>query len=117
MSNKIIIASTCFFLLVSFVFLSWSERKQADINTKNIWMTYFENPRDNSLDFKIENHSTVTNFHWQILADKNIIKEENVAIALDETKTIPVSLSDINGKKIIIVVTAGTDRKEIYKTF
>ncbi|EKD58619.1 MAG: hypothetical protein ACD_56C00084G0001 [uncultured bacterium] len=117
MNNKLIIISTISFMLISFVFLSWSERKQADINTKNIWMIYFENPTDNSLNFKIENHSTNTDFNWQLLAEKKIIREESAAIETGETSTIPVSMLPINtaNKKTSVIVTAGEEKKEIYK--
>ncbi len=119
MSNKIIIISTTLFLLVSFIFLSVEEKKQADINTKNVWMTYFLAPKDSSLNFSIENHSSHTNFHWQILSDKDVSKEGDVTVSLGKTVTIPVTLSptDSAGKKITISVTTDGEKKEIYKIF
>ncbi len=116
MNNKIIIFATCFFLLVSFVFLSITERKQSDINTKETWSLYFENPKDKNLDFIIENHSSQENFHWEIFSDKEKIKTGDEKIETGKTKKIPLSMIQSAGKKIIISVTSGNERKkEIYK--
>ena len=119
MSNKLIIISTSLFLLVSFVYLSVQEKKQADINTKNLWMTYFNNPKDSSLDFTIENHSDHTSFHWQILTDTAVTNEGDTSLSLGESKKIPVSMSsdETTGKKITISVTTDDENKQIYKTF
>ena len=117
MNNKTIIFSTIIFLLLSFVFLAIVEKKASDPNNQNIWMLYFDNPQDQSIDFKIENHSTNVSFHWQVTADKTIIKEGNAIISLSETKNIPVSISipELAGKKITISVTSDGKTKEIYK--
>ena len=115
MNNKLIIIATSFFILVSFIFLTIVEKKQADINTKNVWMLYFENPKDSSLNFIIENHSTNTNFHWQILSEKSPVNQGDVVIKLGETKKIPVSIANIENKKTTIIVATGEEKKEIYK--
>lgn len=116
MNNKVIILTTSFFILVSFIFLATIERKQADINTKNIWMLYFENPESNSLDFTVENHTPNTNFHWQILADKTVVRQGDLNIKLGAKKTVPVLLADTDGKKITISVTGSENgNKEVYK--
>lgn len=113
MNNRTIIFSTIFFLLISFIFLSWSEKKQADIDSKNIWMVYFSNPKDMSLDFIIENHSDNSSFEYKILEDKNILKQENISVAKGETKNIPTTLQ---GKgKMIIQIESADGKKEIYK--
>ncbi|EKE25157.1 MAG: hypothetical protein ACD_5C00268G0004 [uncultured bacterium] len=115
MSNKLIILSTISFLLVSFLFLSWSEEKQADINSKNVWMIYFTNPRDTSLDFKIENHSDISGFEYKLLEDKNILKQESISVSKGETVNVPASFQ---GKgKVTIQVETKDRKKEIYKTF
>jgi ABC-type transport system involved in cytochrome bd biosynthesis fused ATPase/permease subunit len=80
-----------------------------------VWAIYFENPKDNSLNFTIENHSNNTNFHWQTLADNSPVNQGNVTMKLGETKTVPLSLTNIENKKITIVVTSGEGKKEIYK--
>lgn len=119
MNNKLIIFSTIFFLLISFVFLSSAERKTADINNQNIWMIYFENPQNQTLDFKIENHASISSFHWQVSINKNAVKQGNATVNLGETRKIPVSLSggDFANKKITVTVTSDNKTKEIYKNF
>ena len=101
-------------LLASFVFLSVIESGQADLNNKNIWFVYFADPKNSSLDFAIENHSENSNFHWEIFVNKIKVQESDVTISKGETKTIPVSAKDIQGKKITIAVT-GDNKKEVYK--
>lgn len=114
-NNKLIIIAISFFLFVSFVFLSAIERKQSDINRAETWMVYFENPKDNSFDFKIENRSSETDFHWEIFSDKDRLKEGDAKISTGEIKKIPANISDFKNKKITIFVTAGEKKKEIYK--
>jgi hypothetical protein len=117
MNNKNIIISILGMLFVSFMFLSVLELRQGDINSKNIWMLYFADPKNSSLDFAIENHSDITNFHWEISSDKTVVQENDAVIAKGETKTIPVSISDTANKKIVITVTADNGKKDIYKNF
>src|SRR6185369_14548328 len=116
-NNKVIIITTSSFLFLSFIFLSLVEKKQSDMNAANVWTIYFENPKDNSLDFGIENHSTDTNFHWQVLSDKAVAKQGDIVIKTGETKKVPAALSDALNKKITISVASGNNKKEIYKNF
>lgn len=107
-------------LLTSFVFLSVVEKKETDLDRKNIWMLYFQNPKDTLLDFAIKNHSNNPNFHWEIFVNKIKVKEGDVEVPKGETKNIPVSakdITDMEGKKITITVTQGESKKEIYKNF
>lgn len=119
MSNRIIIITTVFFLLTSFVFLSWTQKRQADINTKNLWMLYFQNPKDNSVDFSIENHSQNSKFHWQIFADASLLKEGDIIISQGIIQTVPVQIIEEKKlrKKINIIVSTNNEKKEIYKIY
>lgn len=120
MNNKTIIFTTIIFLLTSFVFLSFVEKKQANMNNQNIWMLYFIDPKSHSLDFAIENHSQTNTFHWQISLDKKIVTESDSIIAPGETKTITIPTDEkvnLSDKKITISVTADNFKKEIYKNF
>ena len=114
-NHKIIVIATGVLLLISFIFLSAIERKQANINNTNIWMTYFENPKDNSLNFIIENHSNDNNFHWQVLADKSIVSQGDQTVSIGENKTISINTADTFNKKMTVSVTSGSTKKEIYK--
>ena len=107
-------------LLLSFVFLSVVEKKQSDINNKNIWTLYFSDPKSGSLDFTIENHSQNKVFHWQILLDKTMVTEGDSTVLLGDIKTIPVPKDgiDLSNKKITISVTdINSNKKEVYKNF
>ena len=120
MGNKIIIFTTVAFLVISFVFLSVVEMKQSNINSKNIWMLYFSDPKGSSLDFTIENHSPNKIFHWQILLDKTLITEGDSIVSLSDIKTIyvPKDGIDLSNKKITISVSdSSNNKKEIYKNF
>lgn len=114
-NDKIIIFLTAIFIFLSFVFLSVVEMKQGDINSKNVWMLYFANPKSSALDFTIENHSKNTNFHFEIFSDKTKVKEGDLTIPLGAVKTIPVSAENVVDKKITITVTNDEKKKEIYK--
>ncbi|EKD46407.1 MAG: hypothetical protein ACD_67C00245G0002 [uncultured bacterium] len=116
MNNRIIIFSTIGLLFASFVFLSFIEQKKQDVNSQDWWVLYFENPKNNSLDFTIENHSDNENFHWEIFTDKTKAKEGNLVIKKGEQKTIPVSATSMENKRITTVVTSADNKKEIYKT-
>ena len=81
MNQKKIISFLIIFLLISFFYLAYVEKKQADLNyQKNWWVLSFDNPNDNSLDFVIENHSSKNNFHWEVLSDTDKIKEADINI-------------------------------------
>jgi hypothetical protein len=114
-NNKSIIFSSVLFLLVSFLFLAFVEKKEADLNTKNVWMIYFENSKDNSLNFEIENHANNSNFHWEILANKDSLKAGDITVAKGLTKKIPVIMEGMQNKKFTVIVTSGENKKEIYK--
>lgn len=87
---------------------------------KDWWVAYFENPADNSLNFTIENHSDKNNFHWEISADNQKINEGNIDIqkgsAWTSTWTFDVQVDNYSGKKVMIRVSDGENKKEIYKT-
>ena len=116
MNNRIIVIATIFFLLISFIFLSFVEQKKQDPNSHEWWAIYFENPKNDSLDFTIENHSKAENFHWEIFSDKTKEKEGDDAVSKGEVKTISVSAIEAANKKITIIVTdKNNNKKEIYK--
>jgi len=101
--------------LISAVYLSWMEKRQADLNlNKNWWALSFDNPKSNDLSFTIENHSQKTNFHWEMISGSVKIKTGDAMIAGGATWTSNVQVNNLAGK-ISIVVTSGSDKKEIYK--
>jgi len=114
-SNKKIIIFTLIFVFLSFVFLAYSERMQANpAYQNNWWALYFENPKDKGFNFTIENYTNNKNFHWEI--SNNSGKIDAGDISLDKGTKQSINLDDINASgKITVSVKNGTDKKEIYK--
>lgn len=120
MNSRIIITLVSVFFIISGIFLAFVEKKQMDENLKkNWWVLYFENPKDNSLNFTIENHSNQHNFHWEILNGENKIKEGALKIKKGESGELASEVLELNSSaltgKILIRVSNGEDEKEIYK--
>lgn len=111
---KKIISSLIIFLVLSFLFLAYTETRQQSPASQNWWVVYFSNPKDESLNFVIENNSDQNNFHYIISTDNNLLKESEVSISKGIKKEITVSI-DGTEKKITIRVSAGSDNREIYK--
>ncbi len=114
MNNRIIISSLIIFLIISFYYLAYVEQKQRD--SGDWWALYFDNPKSDNLNFVIENHRDKINFHWDILADKDKLKEGDVNIMKGDKKSIDISDLNISNKKITVAVSNGGEKKEIYKT-
>lgn len=103
--------------MLSFVYLSYTETRQADLNyQKNWWVVYFNDARNEEVGFTIENHSKQNNFHWEILVGENKIKEGEAHVSLGEKKKMDFDVVFQKGK-ITIVVSDGAEKKEIYKNF
>ncbi len=114
MNNKIIITFLIIFLTASFLYLAYIE--QGRRGEENFWVLSFADPKGVNLDFVIENHSNDNNFHWEILADKEKIKEGNVKITKNSAWESGFQEASYGDKKITIVVSDGDNKKEIYKT-
>ena len=103
-------------MVLSFLFLAYTETRQQSPASQNWWVINFANPKNESLNFTIENNSDQNNFHYAISADKDSVKEAAIQIAKGEKKEIPISI-DSTKKKITIQVSAGDDIEQIYKNF
>ena len=119
MSSKIIIITTLIFLLISFSALFVIETKNHDYDYKKSWsVVYFDNPRDNSLDFTIENHQgEKLEYDYDILVNDKKVKEDKTEIEKGaKQKIIPVlDLGKNDGAKISIEVSAKDLKYKIYK--
>ena len=69
MSNKSIILSLLIFLLFGLGFLAYTETQQSPTNQVGF---YFSNPKDESLDFIIENNSDETDFIMKYQMKKTV---------------------------------------------
>lgn len=117
MNNKIIIYSLTTLLAVSFIYLTYAEQRQQNPDyQKDWWVLYFSDIKSPNLNFVIENHGADANFHWEVLQDKNRIKENEIKIMRGETWTSNVQVDNMDGK-VIIKVLNGEDKKYIYKNF
>jgi len=120
MFNKPIILSLVIFLLLSLGFLAYTQTKQQSPASQNWWVIYFANPKDESLDFVIENNSDQTDFHYEISGGGNKLKEADIKIdkGTKRETTLPESdFGNLENKKITIRISAGDENKEIYKNF
>lgn len=112
--KKLIIFITLLFVL-SASYLSYvSDRSLRSDAGKKWWAIYFEDPKSDSLNFTIENHSARNNFHWEILDDNQKVREGDVEIETGGSKKISPDIQNPAGKNSV-VVSSGSDKKEIYK--
>ena len=112
MENKKIIISIVALLFLSLGFLIYHSEHMPE---PKWWSIYFVNTKDQSLNFTIENHTSKTNFHWQVLDEKNKLSEGDVEIKKDEIKDVIIDNIGLNQKKINIQVSSDTENREIYK--
>jgi hypothetical protein len=119
MSSKIIIIATIILLIVSFSILFVIEAKNHDYDYRKSWsVVYFENPRDDSLDFVIENHQgEKADYGYKILIGNDKVIDDNIEIeATAKQKISPVlSGEKLNDSKIMIVVGFKDTEYKIYK--
>jgi len=120
MSSKIIIIATVILLIASFSVLFVIEAKNHNYDYNKAWsVVYFENPRDNSLDFSIENHEGAeAEYSYKIFVGDDKVIDEKVEInAGAKQKISPVIPSErLSGSKVLIDVNyKGADYK-IYKS-
>jgi len=120
MSSKIIIIAVAVLLIASFSVLFVIEAKNHSYDYNKAWsVVYFENPRDNSLDFAIENHEGQSaEYGYRVFVGDNKVIDESIEINAGATQKIsPVIAGEkFAGNKILIDVSyKGTDYK-IYKS-
>ncbi|MDO8529378.1 MAG: hypothetical protein Q7S18_01790 [bacterium] len=116
MSSKIIIIFLIVFLIASFGFLAYTESNQQNPQNQNWWVVYFQNPKDESMNFTIKNNSDQKNFHWEVLKDKNKIQKGDVEIEKGNKEIVEINL-DKPENKITVKITSENESKEIYKVF
>ncbi|MDD5489191.1 MAG: hypothetical protein PHP25_00730 [Candidatus Moranbacteria bacterium] len=119
MSSKIIIIATIILLIVSFSVLFVVEAKNHNYDYKKAWsVVYFENPRDDSLNFAIENHEgKKMAYDYNIFIDGKKVSGNKVEIEKGaEQRIVPVlDLDTSNGVSVSIEVSADDLKYKIYK--
>jgi hypothetical protein len=120
MSSKIIIIATVILLIVSFSVLFVVEAKNHDYDYNKSWsVAYFENPRDDSLDFAIENHEgSNAEYGYRIFISGNKVIDEKVEISAGAKQKIsPVIPSEkLKGNVIRVDVAYKDTEYKIYKS-
>jgi len=114
MSSKIIIIATVVLLIASFSALFAVELKNHDPDYKKSWsVVYFDNPRDNSLDFAIENHEgKKMEYDYRILVSDKKIAGDKIEIEKGaQQKIVPVLDLDENSSASISVEVSTEDLK------
>ena len=115
MSNqKFILISLGVLILISFSFLAIFESRQHRI--KDGWFLYFDNVQDQSLNFTLENYSDNPSFTWELSADNNSIRKENIQVLKGSRESVMINQPPV-GKQIKITVYQAKEIKEIYKNF
>ncbi len=112
MYPKVIFFFLTLFIISSFSWLAYQEKKQEEI--KNQWFLYFQNPQQPDLNFVIENYTDNKNFKWLLLKNEQLVKKEDMIIKNKENKEIKINSNNFSGK-IIVKVQHNGEEKEIYK--
>lgn len=119
MSSRVIIVTTGALLLVSFSVLFVVEAKNHNYDYKKSWSAvYFENPRDNSLDFTIENHQgEKIEYDYEISIGDDKVIDEKVKIEAGAKQKIQPGIENerLKNQKITITVSFKDRKYEIYK--
>ena len=119
MSSKIIIIATVVLLIASFSVLFVVESKNHDPDFNKAWsVVYFENPRDDSLDFAIENHEgEKANYDYRILIGGKSVFESRIEIeAGAKQKISPVIPSErLKDSQVLIEADYKDTEHRIYK--
>ena len=110
----ILFFSLLFFSSAWFLFAQ-NERVLDPNQGKSWWTLSFVIPKDkNSLDFLVENHGVETNFHYQVIAGKELLTEGSFSAKRGEQTTVSPTMTP-SDTRTSIVVSLGTEKKEIYR--
>jgi len=116
--TPIVIAFLAMFIISS-AFLFWQNARELDPNTgKNWWALSFSVlDDDTSLVFRIENHSDLSSFHYEVLVGKKHVRlaEDSFSLNRGETIEIHPNIDQLPDGRVSIIVTSGNEKKEIYR--
>jgi hypothetical protein len=120
MNEKKIILGLIIFLFCGCVFLSYTEKNQQfSLSKDNRWETYFNNPKNNNLQFIIKNNGRGGIFSWQVKSNGDVLESGREKIPPGELRIIsPQNISTEAKEKISLEITdEKNNRQEIYKNF
>lgn len=117
-SQKILIFFGALFLISSIYLFSIDSRYNDPKYNKDWYSLSFVDPKSDNLNFAIENFSAETDFHWEILAGKELVSQGDENIQTGKKKDVSVSNFEMkDAQKYTIRVTSGKDVREIYKNY
>ncbi|MFZ2300156.1 MAG: hypothetical protein WAW00_03415 [Candidatus Moraniibacteriota bacterium] len=98
-------------------FLFWQNERELDPDRGKSWWTLsFANPQtQDDLLFTVENHSDQVSFRYEITVGKEMLAQDVFSVQRGETLTITPPLAADPDVRTTIIVTAGTEKKEIYR--
>lgn len=101
----------------SSAFLFWQNDRALDPDQGKSWWTLsFATPQDpQSLDFTVENHSDTATFTYEILSEKRMLSTGIASPKRGESVTIRPQVPFPSDTRVSIVVSDGTETKEIYR--
>jgi len=112
---KIILFFLSLFLLSSVYLFAIDSRYNNPKNNSSWYAIFFNQAKSNSLDFTIENFSSQTNFHWELLSNKEKIASGDTEIETNAKETITLPEKSEEKTKYTVRVSAGNLTQEIYK--
>jgi len=123
MSSKVIIIATLFLIAVSFSVLFVIEAKNHNFDFGKSWtVVYFDNPRDSSLGFSIENHQgSKTEYAYEIFVNGQSVAKDRIQILAGAKQKIEPILdlgkyqAQSGSARVEIDVSLGEVKYKIYK--
>lgn len=117
MTQKSLVIIFVFLLAISTCFLFWRNESELDPNQGKSWWTLsFATPEEpSSLAFTIDNHSNTNRFEYEIVANKQSLMKEALIVTKGNSITITPDISATPDIRTTIIVTAGIEKKEIYR--
>ena len=117
MSEKLLITAFILLFSISALYLFWQNDRELDPNRGKSWWTLsFSSPDETgSLAFAIENWSDTEIFEYEVTREKTSLHKESVTVKRGEKKDISPSQSAEPGIRTMVTVTAGKEKKVIYR--
>lgn len=117
MSHKKILTYCIFLFVLVTLFLFMENSKELDPNEGKDWWTLSLTSPDHeeSLSFAVDNHSTKTDFSYEIMVGKNTITKESFLAEKTKRTVINPPLLRKQSERVKIIVTTGDEKKELYR--
>lgn len=117
MSHKKLLTFCSIFFVIGTLFLfTKNEEERNPDKEKNWWTLSLLSPKEEeNLAFTVENHSTQTDFSYEIMIGKETIAKESFLAKRSEKTTITPPLLRKQSERVRVIVTTGDEKKELYR--